>query len=61
MQDNTERLKRLCEEAATEQDAQKLIELVGEINDLVEAKRLLRHNQKADSQSLTIKEAEDET
>ena len=41
MQDTTEkRWKRLCEQAAVEQDPQKLIELIKEINDLLEEKRL---------------------
>ena len=35
-----ERVKKLCQQAASEQDAERLIELVGEINDLLEAKRL---------------------
>ena len=40
MQDATEeRVKRLCQQAACEQDAKKLIELVGEINRLLEEKR----------------------
>ena len=34
-----ERLTRLCQQAAREQDAEKLIELVGEINRLLEEKR----------------------
>ena len=34
-----ERVTRLCQQAASEQDPQKLIELVGEINDLLEEKR----------------------
>jgi hypothetical protein len=33
-----ERLMRLCERAAVEQDSQKLLELVRQINDLLEAK-----------------------
>jgi len=40
MQDATdERVTSLCQQAASEQDPQKLIELVGEINDLLEEKR----------------------
>jgi hypothetical protein len=40
VQDATdERLTRLCQQAASEQDAERLIELVGEINDLLEEKR----------------------
>jgi hypothetical protein len=51
MQDgNEERLKLLCEEAATEHDAPRLIELVKEINDLLEAKRL-RLRQSAGNES----------
>ena len=34
-----ERVTRLCQQAACEQDAEKLIELVGEINRLLEEKR----------------------
>lgn len=33
-----ERLMRLCEQAAVEQDSQKLLALVRQINDLLEAK-----------------------
>jgi hypothetical protein len=33
-----ERLLRLCEEASVEQDSQRLLELVRQINDLLEAK-----------------------
>ena len=41
VQDATdERVKWLCQQAASEQDPQKLIELVGEINDLLDEKRL---------------------
>jgi hypothetical protein len=40
VQDATdERVTRLCQQAACEQDAKKLIELVGEINRLLEEKR----------------------
>jgi hypothetical protein len=40
MQDETkERWKTLCEQAATEEDSRKLIQLVQEINDLLEEKR----------------------
>lgn len=38
MQDKTERWLELCNQVAVEQDPQKLIELVKEINDLLEAK-----------------------
>jgi hypothetical protein len=36
-----ERLMRLCEEASVEQDSQRLLELVRQINDLLEAKGAL--------------------
>jgi hypothetical protein len=51
MQDTEERWRNLCAQAATEKDAQKLIELVSEINDLLEAKRLRLQGQKVDNQS----------
>jgi len=38
MQEKTERWMELCKQAATEQDPQKLMALVKEINDLLEAK-----------------------
>jgi hypothetical protein len=38
MQDKTERWLELCKQAAIEQDPQKLMALVKEINDLLEAK-----------------------
>jgi hypothetical protein len=38
MRDNLERWKQLCEQAAKEQDPEKLMELVAEINRLLEAK-----------------------
>jgi hypothetical protein len=37
--ENEERWKRLCEQAAKEQDRKKLIELVNEINELLDAKQ----------------------
>jgi hypothetical protein len=37
--DQEERLKMLCQLAADERDVQKLLKLVYEINELVEAKR----------------------
>ena len=40
----TERWKQLCEQAATEQDSQKLIELVQEINDLLEKRQSRTRN-----------------
>lgn len=39
MQQNTERWRHLCELASVEQDSEKLVQLVREINDLLEAKR----------------------
>jgi hypothetical protein len=39
MRENTERWKQLAEQAATEQDPQKLSELVREINELLAEKR----------------------
>ena len=47
MRDKTERWFQLCEQAATEQDPQKLLELVKEINELLEAKER-RLNQQRD-------------
>ncbi len=38
MQEKTERWMELCKQAAVEQDPQKLMALVKEINDLLEAK-----------------------
>ena len=35
-----ERWKQLCEQAASEQDSRKLLQLIQEINDLLEEKRL---------------------
>jgi hypothetical protein len=35
-----ERLKLLCEQAAKEKDPDKFLELIREINDMLEAKRL---------------------
>jgi hypothetical protein len=43
-----ERWKTLCELASTEQDPQKLLELVTEINSLLEEKRLPPNGKKAD-------------
>ncbi len=48
MQDQRERWMQLCEQAATEQDPEKLMALIAEINRLLEAKeRRLRHNSSA--------------
>ena len=45
MQEQRERWMKLCEQAATEQDPEKLMALIAEINRLLEAKeRRLRHN-----------------
>jgi hypothetical protein len=38
MRENRERWMQLCEQAANEQDPEKLMELVAEINRLLEAK-----------------------
>jgi hypothetical protein len=45
MQENRERWMELCEQASTEQDPEKLLALVQEINRLLEAKqeRLKKH------------------
>jgi hypothetical protein len=51
MQDATgERWKSLCKEASTEQDPERLLELVQEINRLIDEKRLGMHSSKAESQ-----------
>ena len=47
---NDETWKSLCEEASTEQDPERLLELVQEINRLIDEKRLGPHGRKADSQ-----------
>jgi hypothetical protein len=39
MRENTERWKKLCEQASIEQDPKKLLELVREINDLFAKKQ----------------------
>jgi hypothetical protein len=45
MHEHTERWKQLCELAAKEQDPKKLVALINEINQLLEAKeRRLRGN-----------------
>lgn len=38
MRENTERWMQLCSQAAVEQDPEKLLELVRQINDLLEQK-----------------------
>ena len=40
MQENKERWKLLCEQASVEQDPQKLLELVKEINELLRKKQV---------------------
>lgn len=49
-----ERWRKLCEQAAVEQDANKLMELIEEINQLLENKeeRLLRQQQSEKTQSV---------
>jgi hypothetical protein len=42
-----ERWRALCEDAAVEQDAQKLIQLIREINELLEAKERRLKQQRA--------------
>jgi hypothetical protein len=41
-----ERWRELCQEAAVEQDAQKLLKLISEINKLLEAKEQRLHRQR---------------
>jgi hypothetical protein len=43
--------KSLCKEASTEQDPERLLELVREINRLIDEKRLGMHGSKADNLS----------
>jgi len=45
-----EQLNLLCEQVGAENDPQKFLELVRELNDLLEAKRLRFSGTKADSQ-----------
>jgi hypothetical protein len=49
--DTAERWRRLCEQAAIEQDPQKLLELSEEINRLLEAKEQRLKNEQANRQS----------
>ena len=42
--------KSLCQEASTEQDPERLLELVKEINRLIDEKRLGLHGRKAENQ-----------
>ena len=53
MQEQRERWMQLCEQAATEQDPEKLMVLINEINQLLEAKerRLRGHHSTAESGS----------
>lgn len=45
MQENREKWRELCEQAAKEQDPEKLMELIAQINQLLEAKeRRLKSN-----------------
>jgi hypothetical protein len=46
-----ERLKLLCRQAATEKDPDKFLEIIREINDMLEAKRLRISGTKANSTS----------
>jgi hypothetical protein len=50
MQDATqERLKILCKQAATEEDPEKFLKLIPEINDMLELKRVRLSAANADS------------
>jgi hypothetical protein len=49
--DTAERWRKLCEQAAIEQDPKKLLELAEEINRLLEAKEQRLKNQHASSQN----------
>ena len=49
--DTAERWRKLCEQAAIEQDPQKLLELSEEINSLLEAKEQRLKNEQANRQS----------
>jgi len=49
VQDTTERWKQLCAQAAIEKDPHKFLELIKEINDLLEEKRLRLSGKKVDS------------
>jgi hypothetical protein len=50
MQGATERWMKLCAEAANEKDPDRFLELIKEINNLLEAKRLRFSGKKVDSQ-----------
>jgi hypothetical protein len=49
-----ERLKLLCEQAAVEKDPDKFLEIIREINDMLEAKRLRLSSAKTNSQPPNI-------
>jgi hypothetical protein len=49
VQNTTERWKQLCAQAAIEKDPHKFLELIKEINNLLEAKRLRLSDKKVDS------------
>jgi hypothetical protein len=49
-----ERLKLLCEQAAVEKDPDKFLEIIREINDMLEAKRLRLSSAKTNSQPSNI-------
>jgi hypothetical protein len=46
-----ERWKELCEQASTEQDSEKLLELVREINDLVQMRQVRLRAKEADERN----------
>jgi hypothetical protein len=46
-----ERLKLLCDQAAAEKDPEKFLEIIREINDMLEAKRVRLSGTKADIQT----------
>jgi hypothetical protein len=50
VQGTTERWRQLCAQAANEKDPDRFLELIKEINDLLEAKRLRFSGKKVDSQ-----------
>ena len=52
MRVTSELWKTLCEEAANEQDPQRLIELVKQINDLLEEKQLRLNGKKVEGTPL---------
>jgi hypothetical protein len=50
VQDTTERWKQLCAEAADEKDPDRFLELIKQINDILEEKRLRLSGRKINSQ-----------